>query len=101
MAIRSDLEKCVFRKYHRKWTEKQIKPPPRFWRIGFSSSVNLARDTRSLLLSHAALPPRRFCSAGSQRPATPSLRSVLQVTCGPGPEREYQMQILGLSVQAT
>lgn len=74
MAIRSGLEKCVFRKYHRKWTEKQIKPPPRFWRIGFSSSVSLARDTRSPLLSHAALPPRRFCSAGSQRPATPSLR---------------------------
>lgn len=100
MAIRSGLEKCVFRKYHRKWTEKQIKPPPRFWRIGFSSSVNLARDTRSPLLSHAALPPKGSALRAARDLPLPPL-GVLQVTCGPGPEREYQMQILGLSVQAT
>lgn len=80
MVVRSGLEKQVFRKYHRKWTEKQIKPPPRFWRIRFSSSAYLARDMRSPLLSHAALPPGRFHSVGSQRPATSGL-GPLGVPC--------------------
>lgn len=84
-----------FQKYHRKWTEKQIKPPLRFWRIGFSSSVDLAKDTRSPLLSHAASPPRRFCSMGSQRPATPSLGCVLQATCGPGTRKTVSDAHLG------
>lgn len=82
---------------------KTIKPPPRFCRIRFSSAY-LARDTRSPLLSHAALPPGRFHPVGSQRPATSGL-GPLGVPCRSHvvrlPERQYQMQISGLnSVQS-
>lgn len=54
------------------------------------------------LQRHAAPPPGRFCSVGSQRPATPGLgcwgmscRSPVTLV----PQGQYQTQNLGLSVQ--
>lgn len=96
MAVRSGLKKHVFRKYPRKWTEKQTKSPLDSGELAFPLLTPWP-GTQGLL-SHAALPPGRFHSLGSQIPATPGPRSLgcaLQVTCGPGTRKTVSDADLG------